>query len=248
MNKRYFLEQFYSLFILRLDGRTRFALTEHTPSADLSGPSMNHLMSLFQNDEYREELRNIIYDALGIYFVIDPTGMNEFRIRFSKRAPKSAAEEQSLDQESREFHKNAIKILDMSDGVKAFMGILSSMFSFNYKTILVDEPEAFLHPPLARKLGLRLTQLSNKKIANLLMATHSSNFVMGCIESGLEVNIVRLTYNNDVASSKVLDHKDLLTLMKDPLLRSTGVISSLFHEKVIITEADADCSFYQESI
>ena len=34
--------------------------------------------------------------------------------------------------------------------------------------------------------------------------------------------------------------------MRNPLLRSTGVLGALFYEFVIVTEADADRAFYQE--
>jgi hypothetical protein len=34
--------------------------------------------------------------------------------------------------------------------------------------------------------------------------------------------------------------------MRNPLLRSTGVLSALFYEFVVVTEADADRAFYQE--
>ena len=34
--------------------------------------------------------------------------------------------------------------------------------------------------------------------------------------------------------------------MKDPLLRSSNVLAGLFHESVIVTEADSDRAFYQE--
>ncbi len=34
--------------------------------------------------------------------------------------------------------------------------------------------------------------------------------------------------------------------MRNPLLRSTGVLSGLFYEFVVVTEADADRAFYQE--
>jgi hypothetical protein len=34
--------------------------------------------------------------------------------------------------------------------------------------------------------------------------------------------------------------------MRNPLLRSTGVLSALFYESVIVTEGDADRAFYQE--
>jgi hypothetical protein len=37
-----------------------------------------------------------------------------------------------------------------------------------------------------------------------------------------------------------------LELMRNPLLRSTGVLNGLFYEHVIVTESDADRAFYQE--
>ena len=80
----------------------------------------------------------------------------------------------------------------------------------------------------------------------LFVATHSPNFVMGCIQSGAPVNIVRLTYRNEVATARVLPNEDILKLMRNPLLRSTGVLSGLFYEFVIVTESDADRAFYQE--
>lgn len=69
---------------------------------------------------------------------------------------------------------------------------------------------------------------------------------MGCIQSGAPVNIVRLTFRNGIATSRLLPSGELLELMRNPLLRSTNVISGLFYEFVIVTEGDADRVFYQE--
>jgi hypothetical protein len=69
---------------------------------------------------------------------------------------------------------------------------------------------------------------------------------MGCIQSGAPVTIIRLTYRGGVATSRVLPSNEILELMRNPLLRSTGVLSGLFYEFVIVTESDADRAFYQE--
>jgi len=69
---------------------------------------------------------------------------------------------------------------------------------------------------------------------------------MGCIQSGAPVNIVRLTYRGGIPTARVLSNENILPLMRHPLLRSTGVISGLFYEFVVVTEADADRAFYQE--
>jgi hypothetical protein len=69
---------------------------------------------------------------------------------------------------------------------------------------------------------------------------------MGCIQSGVPVNLVRLTYRDGVATARILPNNDVLKMMRNPLLRSTGVLSSLFYEFVVVTEADTDRAFYLE--
>src|SRR5262245_4945537 len=70
--------------------------------------------------------------------------------------------------------------------------------------------------------------------ASLFVATHSADFVMGAIQSGATVNIVRLTWANDAATARLLPSPDLVTLMNDPMLRSVGVLSGLFYQNVVV--------------
>jgi hypothetical protein len=237
---------FFALFTIRLDGRTRLALTYPRPLGDLQQHPTNHLAALFRDDEARARIREVTADAFGLHFVLDPTGGTQLRIRMSRRAPEAASEEQGLDARARAFHAEATDIAEMSDGVKAFTGLTAAVLSADYRIMLVDEPEAFLHPPLARKLGKRLTQLAAERDARVLAATHSPEFLMGCVQAGKRVNIVRLTYKSGVPSATLLRADRLQTMMRDPLLRSTGVLGALFHEGAIVCEADADRVFYQE--
>ncbi|HET6228819.1 MAG TPA: ATP-binding protein [Longimicrobiaceae bacterium] len=237
---------FLSLFTIRLDGQTRLSLMQPRRVGNLQHQPVNHLAALFRDDVARERIREITADALGLYFVIDPSGGTHFRVRMSERAPLDDAEEQAQDDRARAFHGRAADIADMSDGVKAFTGLTAAVLSADYRVMLVDEPEAFLHPPLTRKLGRRLTELAAERGANVLASTHSPEFVMGCIQAGRRVNIVRLTWRRGVASARLLAADKLQTMMRDPLLRSTGVLGALFHEGAIVCEADADRVFYQE--
>lgn len=86
----------------------------------------------------------------------------------SERAPSDNQEEQALDEKARSFHGAATEILELSDGVQAFSGILAAVLSANYKIVLVDEPEAFLAPALRRKLGSRLATLSQEREGTLI--------------------------------------------------------------------------------
>jgi hypothetical protein len=155
-------------------------------------------------------------------------------------------QEKGLHGEAVIFHKDAVLINESSDGVKAFCGIMTTIMAGDPKITLIDEPEAFLHPSLSNKLGKEIGRSlinSNKK---LIVATHSSAFLMGCIQSGAPLNIIRLTYKNEFSTSRLLPKEKILTLMRNPLLRSTGILNGLFYESVIVTEADSDRAFYQE--
>lgn len=240
------LNVFYHPQVLALEGPTRFLLTSSRESGDLLGPPRNHLSALFINDQNRQKVRGYVHDAFNLHFVIDPTFSGHLRIRLATRAPVDNEEEQSLSERSRKFHSNAARIEDYSDGVKAFVGIISVLMSSEFKTVLIDEPEAFLFPPLARKLGRTMANVSSERSANLLVATHSADFLMGCVESGAKLNIVRLTYDGSAASARLLENDRIEVLMRDPLLRSTGLLNGLFHSSVVVCEADSDRAFYQE--
>jgi predicted ATPase len=236
-----------TLFLIRLDGQTRLALTQPRAAGNPEDHPAHHLAALWRDDEARARIRDITGDAFDLFFVVDRTTDPElFRIRMAERPPLDHAEEQGDDDRAMAFHQRAHDIASMSDGVRAFTGLTSAVMSADYRIMLVDEPEAFLHPPLTRKLGKRLTQLASQRGANVLASTHSPEFLMGCVQSGQRVNVVRLTWRAGVATARLLGANRLDAMMKDPLLRSTGVLGALFHDGAVVCEADADRVFYSE--
>lgn len=229
-----------------LDGNNRINLCNPQPAGNLLDHAFNSFAILFKDDSKRSEVRRIIQEAFETHFVIDPTDMGTFKIRLSDTAPVSLQAERSLDVDAIEFYNKARLISEASDGVKAFTGIITELIAGDPKVLLVDEPEAFLHPSLASKLGMEMSRAAAKSGKNVFVSTHSPAFVMGCIQSGTPINIIRLTYRDKTATSRLLPSNELLELMRHPLLRSTGVLSGLFYEFVVITESDADRAFYQE--
>jgi ABC-type cobalamin/Fe3+-siderophores transport system ATPase subunit len=245
-NRVGYYSSFLALYTLRLDGTNRLNLLNEQNAGDLQTTAKNHIAHLFIDNTLRKEVRRIIFEAFGKYYVIDPTNIGKLRVRLSSREPVSEREEKGWDNDSIEFHKSAMLISDASDGVKAFSGIITTILAGDPKITLIDEPEAFLHPALSNKLGKEIgLSLRNSK-KRLLVATHSSSFLMGCIQSGAPLNIIRLTYKNGIPTSRILPKDKILHLMRHPLLRSTGILNGLFFESVIVTEADSDRAFYQE--
>jgi predicted ATP-dependent endonuclease of OLD family len=82
-NKQWVTANFWRLFQIRLDGRTRFDLTNDRPTGDLLAIPQNILVHLFQDDELRKQVRDIIQDAFDVYFVIDPLSGGNLRIRLT---------------------------------------------------------------------------------------------------------------------------------------------------------------------
>lgn len=241
-----FCQWFLTHSTLMLDGRSRINLVNQQGAGDLQQAPQSSFQVLFRDDERRREVRRIVYDAFGSYFVIDPTSIGNFRIRLSQREPVSDLEERGIHADALRFHADAQLIDHASDGVKAFTGIITELIAGDPRVLLIDEPEAFLHPSLASKLGYEVARAALSADKRVFASTHSPTFVMGCIQSGAPLNIVRLTYRDGVATARLLPSGELLKLMRNPLLRSTGVLSGLFYEFVVVTESDSDRAFYQE--
>jgi ABC-type cobalamin/Fe3+-siderophores transport system ATPase subunit len=232
--------------ILKLDGPSRVGLIGQQPAGDLQARPKNALQSLFQDEVKRNEVRRIAHEAFGSYFVVDPTSLGQLRIRLAPRPPVNDMEERNIHAEGVAFHSLGLSIDLASDGVKAFIGIVMALIAGDPRVLLIDEPEAFLHPSLATKLGYEIARAAVGSNKRIFASTHSPQFVMGCIQSGAPINIVRLTYRAGVPTARVLPSAEILELMRNPLLRSIGVLNGLFYEHVIVTESDADRAFYQE--
>ena len=243
---RHSYSAYLSLFTLRLDGRNRLSLTDDQPAGDLLRLAPNHLAKLFHNSSARGEVRRIVQEAFGKYLVVDPTKIGFLRLRLSSRPPADEREEQGWDERSRDFHAEAMLLAESSDGVIAFVGMLTTLIAGEPHVTLIDEPEAFLHPTLSSKLGKEITTALAGSDKRLFVATHSASFLMGCIQGGAAINIVRVTYDGQASTARLLTQERLIPLMRNPLLRSIGVLDALFYNAVIVTEADADRAFYQE--
>ena len=243
-DKNWWATQFLKWGVLRLDGRSRFNLTSDQAGGDLLSAPQNVLAHLFQDDVARKKVRELVKAAFGLTFAIDPTNLGQLRIRLS--VEDAVGDEQSLNEAARNYYKNALHIKDASDGVQAFTGIITAVMSGEFHTILIDEPEAFLHPPLARKLGTNLATLATERQGALLASTHSADFLMGCVQATKDVRVVRLEFANGKSQGRMVDPGELEKLFKSPLMRSANAISGLFYDGVVVTESDNDRAFYGE--
>ena len=130
------------------------------------------------------------------------------------------------------------------DGIRSVLGMISAIVSAQKPIILLDEPEAFLHPPQALQLGEIINGLvkSNQQV---FIATHSADFLRGLIGSTRDAVIIHLDRTDNDTVTNVLDADTLNQIVSDPLLSSARVLEGMFYKGVVATEADADAVFYQ---
>lgn len=115
-----------------------------------------------------------------------------------------------------------------------------------YDILLLDEPESFLHPPLARQLGEMIGDF-NDEDRTIFVATHSIEVLKGILTKNQDVNVIRITRSKDGKNDIMSLNQEILNaILQNPLLRVSRVLEGIFCEKVIITEAEADELVYQE--
>jgi hypothetical protein len=132
-------------------------------------------------------------------------------------------------------------------GVQAFLGMILTLTSGQYDIVLIDEPEAFLHPPQARLLGEVFVELA-KQNTQIIVSTHSDDFLRGVLQasaSATEVTIARLTRPEPTVNAVAqLSPVAVRRLFEDALLRYSNILSGIFYKGVVLCEAEGDCQYY----
>lgn len=137
---------------------------------------------------------------------------------------------------------------EQGDGMRSLMGQLLPIVTAAYKVIIIDEPEAFLHPPQAHALGAELGRLAVETGLQIIIATHDRSFLTGLLSSGVDVSVVRLTRGDGPTKASTLDSGQLKELWTDPVLKYTNVLDGLFHRLVVVAEAEGDCAYLAAAI
>lgn len=130
------------------------------------------------------------------------------------------------------------------DGVRSFVGIILNLMIESMQIFLIDEPESFLHPPQARIIGQIIGEMTATG-KQAFISTHSKDVIEGLLETcSNRVKIVRITREDDINHFAVLDNEHISAIWKDPLLRYSGIVDSMFHQSVVLCESDSDCKMY----
>ena len=235
------------LFVSRISTDERLSDSNPVNSVDLRSGAATHPIHLMQFDPNLESAASAqFYRAFNLDLLVDRFGGSKVGLLVGNR-PEFGPGEDRISTSYREKIDASTNALEkQGDGMRAFATIVSRVLALDTASvILIDEPEAFLHPPQVKMLGEFLaTKVPTGK--QVVVASHSRDFIVGAIsESTSNMAIARLVREGNENVPNLLPHKLAEEISKDALMRHSSVLDGIFHERVIICEADADSMFYQ---
>ncbi len=225
-----------------LDAESRLNIAKTSPSANLHKVSPQNLLQALYgaSGDVEKQLREAFSDVFGKDIKLDYSGLTELVFRVSDKFecvpedPKVAANY---------FERHAI-LDDQGDGFRSFVGVVLSLLLSHDRIVLLDEPEAFLHPAQSRQLGYWMAKHIGRVPGQVIISTHNSNFIAGILAANHPVDIYRLNRHENNTTFNRIPPESTELLAKSPILSSQRVLDSLFHKGVVVCEADSDRILY----
>lgn len=230
-------------FAAYIDAGSRLGLSQTQSSIDFGAQSPSHPMHyLHQDFKMMAKLNQWFKRAFGSEIAVDHFAGQTIPLYVGPDvAPRNGENIQTSDYRGR--LRSSPRLDAQGDGMRGYVGLLMHVLLGHQSLFLVDEPEAFLHPPQARLLGRLLAE--NHTGGQVFVATHSADFLRGLLESrDRSIRILRLTRRDEKNFVWELQPEQVRTVWDDPVLRYSNILDGAFHEKVIICEAEGDCRFY----
>ena len=234
------------LFCMRLATEDR--ITGSNPAsaiASLNDPASHPIHLLYSNDELESKISGYFRKAFGEDLVVFRLGGIEQPLLVGIRPKLQNGEHLTSHSYCRRLRKSTVPLATQGDGMRSFASVVLHLLApVTPSILLLDEPEAFLHPPQARLLGeLIVTERSSR--AQVFMATHSPDVLDGLLRVAPDnLRIIRMRREGNINPVTELNKQRAKEISSDPLMRSSSVLSGVFHERVIICESDADRMFY----
>jgi energy-coupling factor transporter ATP-binding protein EcfA2 len=199
------------------------------------------LHSLYHADSALDDVINAhIREAFNLSLALDYTTLQQMLFRASDdfgHIPENPRRARFL---MTQFEK----LDEQGDGLRSYAGIIVALLAAKRPLVLIDEPEAFLHPPQAYRMG---RFLAGQAVAGqqVIVATHSADVLKGILSKTRDACIVRIDRTRNMNAFRVLDATRLCDIATDPLLNSTRVLEGLFYHGVVVVEGEGDARFYQ---
>lgn len=237
-NNKFLKGQLSQGFIKKIAANDRLAICEQQTSVSPGDQKSKPQHILYDSESLMCRISELFKRAFGEGLMFDFRGGSKLPIHVGD----VPVFEGTVDRVSDEYVKLVREkpLLDkQGDGMKSYAGILFEAIVRDMNVTLIDEPEAFLHPPQMRKLG---ETLASEVKGQLIVATHSSDILRGFLEGTQgNVRILRISRENELNIVFEASSDTIKSLWEKPNLRYSNALEGIFHEQTVICEDDSDC-------
>ncbi|SBN63753.1 AAA domain-containing protein, putative AbiEii toxin, Type IV TA system [Curtobacterium sp. 9128] len=227
-----------------LDAESRLGASQDTSAYDsYTNVPTSALQTLYARRDLEKELSDLSEAAFGIKLVVNRYAGSSIRLHVGE----VTVDEQMPPTPEYQKQINGLELVyNQGDGMRAFIGMALNILAGAAPIVLLDEPEAFLHPPQARIFGRFLAKQSRSG-RQIIVSTHSEDIVAGLtddVDADFPIAILRLTREDTLNRVAQLSPSTVKSLADDPLLRYYDMLNGLFSLGVVLCESDHDCTYY----
>jgi len=227
-------------FIKNISANDRLAICDLQQSTGDTDERTKPQHLLYESSQLMERISGLFKNAFGLDLMINYRGGKYIPIHVGQKPPDTIVDRVS-DAYVQEVKMNP-PLHEQGDGVKSYAGILFEAVVSDSDITLIDEPEAFLHPPQMRRLGETLASEVN---GQLFVATHSSDIMRGFLEGTKgNVRLLRIRRVGDKNFVAEAAPDTVRKLWSTPILRYSNALEGVFHEQAILCEDHSDCRLY----
>lgn len=228
--------------VFYMDSESRLKIASKTDNYIPSENSPKNLVQALYGSlgEFDEKLKSAFQSTFGMDIKLDYSSGLELRLAVSK-------EFDDIPEDPRAAYpimKKYPSIELQGDGFRSFVAVILSLLLSKDKVVLLDEPEAFLHPEQSRRLGKWISDHASDFPCQILVATHNSNFLSGLLSGNQPADIYRLNRSNNVTKFHKITAEATQALSKSPILSSQRVLEGIFSKGVVVCESDTDRIIY----
>ncbi|PSL26455.1 AAA family ATPase [Chitinophaga ginsengisoli] len=231
-------------FVKEFDTKDRLLLVEPAPNIDLHERPHQNPIHIIKADTRKEEVFSRYFrKAFGEDVIVNHAAGEIIPLHVGTKPTITNGEDRVSGTYQQKLRRLPY-LHDQGDGMKSFAGVFLSLYSEEYTVNIIDEPEAFLHPPQALLLGQMMGKELNKD-KQLFIGTHSEHLLKGLLDVASErITMVRIERDKADNKINILNNVELQDISRDSLLRHSNVLDGLFHKRVVLVESDSDSRFY----
>lgn len=239
-------KNFFKVFFTMLSTENRLNITLPISFNNINDYfRLNIMDSLESSDEKINKLNNFLIRDFGKAIDVDQDSTENTFSKMYKMGSEDEISEtiNSTKRIANRKLKELENLHEQGDGIRSAVAILAALIVNEHSLFLIDEPEAFLHPPQARLLGNNIVELSENK--QFFLATHNIDLIRGVLEkNSSRVKIIKINRDNNDNTIFELNNQDIKKIANDRNLKYTNILNGLFYSKVILCENESDCKFY----